>query len=388
MTFGELKIPHIEIEKFSKSGNSYQTKLFLQFNDIVKNTPYGQSIRQALENDERIQKLLQEHADEKIAFDLDRLACWLIWRVNLVGKDEAESNLNTYLDESTIETTYTLWILGIKINESINLFDNIVIEPIQSMKDSDFKEKFLQNEFQSFPFRTPSPKCALVVKSQSEKRLRQKLDHSSINALQDLALLFNLLSNTSCLQYWSTVEISDQAPYGPFNGSGGSGAIYDVVGDDTKELQSDDFLEVQALYEAFSKLSPKEQSRFNIIINRIRQAKRRSSVEDKILDLVIALEMMLLEENDKEQLGLQFRLRGSLLVSTNDTDKANNFSLFKKLYNYRSSVAHSGTLNESDKTLIKEKFSGYCELAELVCKKLIIHGKQDWNSLVLGIEAI
>ena len=200
--------------------------------------------------------------------------------------------------------------------------------------------------------------------------------------------MLNLVDNTSCLPYLNTIEVSEKTPIGPFCRDGGSGTTYDVVGNMTTKLSADDFTEVQILFKKFENFSDKEQSRFSIIINRIRQAKRRNSIEDKILDLVIALEMMLLEDNDKSQLKLQFRLRGSLLISKTNKEKINHFTTLGKLYDYRSSVAHSGMLKNKDKKIIKEKFPEFCNLAEKVCKTLILQGSPKWDNLVLGIKNI
>lgn len=145
-------------------------------------------------------------------------------------------------------------------------------------------------------------------------------------------------------------------------------------------------MDIEALYKVYSKFEQKERLRFNTIINRIRQAKRRENIEDKILDLVIALEMMLLDNNDKSQLKLLFRLRGSILLASTDEEKLRLYSTFGKLYDYRSSVAHSGILKDKDKKLIKEEFNDYSKLAENICKLLILNGNPDWNKMILGIS--
>ncbi len=386
MSFQTLNIPQIPLQEFSTGENSYQTKLYLQYADILKKTPFGNEVKDAILNDERIKHLIEYYKEKKVAFDIDRLAYWFIWRINSVGKDEAIKNLNNYLDEVSVEAVHTLWILGVEIEKSIDIFDNITIQPIDKMPNSDYKEKFLQSRFKHFPFNTPTPHSALVFRKE-EKVNKDTI--KTINAsyiLDDIALLINLISNASCLSYASTKEYDDSYPYGPFGGSGCSGSFYDVVGNKNTKLQEIDFMEIEALYKIYSKFEQKERRRFNTIINRIRQAKRRENVEDKILDLVIALEMMLLDNNDKSQLKLLFRLRGSMLLASSDEEKSRLYSILGKLYDYRSSVAHSGMLKEKDKKLIKEEFNNYSNLTERICKLLILKGNPDWGKLILGIS--
>ncbi len=400
MTLGTLNIPHIEIEEFNTGEKSYQFKLFSQFMDIVQNTPYGQKIKRQLSIEPRVQSLngatitqVQSLNGATItrvpssgSFDIDVLACWFIWRINLVGYQQAEAELNTYLNSTEIDTVHALWILGIELENTVELSNGIKIIPINEMPNSDFKEKFLQNRLRRDLFRLPSPRCAIVINSTQNKLGKIQKDHSVYEKINAIALLLNLISNASCLPYLNTVGVAEHTPIGLFGGTGGSSSIGDVIGNKTQQLTQSDFDEINDIFKSFLGLSEKEQSRFRTIIKRISQAKRRSSIEDKILDLVISLEMMLLENNDKSQLKLQFRLRGSLLISTTDIEKTNSFATLGKLYDYRSSVAHSGMLKEQDKASITKGFPEFFNLTETICKTLILNGKPDWNKLVLGIK--
>ena len=76
-----------------------------------------------------------------------------------------------------------------------------------------------------------------------------------------------------------------------------------------------------------------------------------------------------------------------LLVSETNAEKTNYFAVLGKLYDYRSTVAHSGTLKNKDKEIIREKFSEFCNLAEKICKTLILKGAPNWDNLVLGINS-
>jgi len=389
MKFGELKIPHINVMEFPQEQNDFHTKLFIQYMDILKKTDLGKHVLNLLSNDKRVQSLVGTNiiqAQSSMPFDIERLGCWYLWRANNIGTTQAELELNEYLDSDDLEVVNIVWILGIDVDIKIEILDNIEIIPISKMHDSAVKEKFLQNRFKHMPYKMPTPSAALVSTSINKKSDGLHSDAAVQNKLEDICLLLNLLSNTSCLTYFSYIEVSERTPIGPFGGYGGSGVVSDVIGDKTTKLIKEDFFEITELYNSFINLDKEDQRRFYIIINRISQAKRRHSLEDKILDLVIALEMMLLDDNNKSQLKLQFKLRGSLLISKSDIEKKDLFSILSKLYDYRSSVAHSGVLKEKDRMIINDNFQDYCDLTEKICKTLIISGKPEWDNLLLGIE--
>ncbi|MCB4762975.1 MAG: hypothetical protein LGB78_03590 [Sulfurovum sp.] len=299
-------------------------------------------------------------------------------------------DLNKYLDQGEVETMYTFWVLGIEVEETIELLDDVKIIPIKDMPDSTYKEDFLQSEPKLTPYVLPCPKCAIVITAIGEKSDNLDKDITNIRdsflKIDKISCLLNLIGNTSCLPCLQTREVSGSL----FSEHGSSSPPYDVLGNNnmTTKLSKENIKEVEKLFKKLSDLNDKEQSRFVTIINRIRQAKRHSSIEDKILDLGIAVEMMLLEDNDKSQLKLQFRLRGSLLIAKDNNNKEEYFKDFGELYDYRSSVAHSGMLKDSERKNIKknESLKKYFNLAEEVCKTLILEGKPNWNKLILGIE--
>ena len=123
ISLGALKIPHIEIEKFSFEPTGYDIRLHHQFMQIVLKTKYGTELKKLLLDDPRIKALEGKtiaQAQSSQPFSIDILTCWIIWRVNLVGGEQAQLDLNNYLNNDTVETVYTLWILGIEIQDTIH----------------------------------------------------------------------------------------------------------------------------------------------------------------------------------------------------------------------------------------------------------------------------
>jgi hypothetical protein len=206
--------------------------------------------------------------------------------------------------------------------------------------------------------------------------------------LHDIALLLNAVNGISCLPYYSTSYADPTAPFGPFAGSGGGSPVYDVLASGSTKLPGGSKALIDTLLTKYGELDDAERTRIQRILSRLSQAKRRHQIEDKILDLGIALEMLLLEDNrNNDQLSLSFRLRGSWVTAKSPEDRVERYRQLKEIYLYRSQVAHGGVLCEGKAEKIerlRESFSEYQSLAEDICQKLIIEGQPDWNRLVLG----
>jgi uncharacterized LabA/DUF88 family protein len=197
----------------------------------------------------------------------------------------------------------------------------------------------------------------------------------------------NALNGICCLPHYSTSYVAPITPLGPF-GSGGGSLSYDVFTYESAKLPSESKASIDTLLAKYDELSDLERARIQRILNRLSQAKRRAQIEDKILDLGIALEMLLLEDTPYyDQLALSFRLRGSWLLGKSPEDRVKKYQQLKEIYEYRSQVAHSGVLCKgvaAKMQSVRQSFSEYQSIAEDICQKIIKEGKPDWSRLVLG----
>jgi len=400
LKIGQLRIPKIELETFPFV-HDYQTKLFIQFSKLIDETDVGKKIVQILLKDPRVKYL----SGKMIAcgsgaerFEIKKLAMWFLWYANKVGVKEAEKSLNVFLDNDKIHVLNCMWVLGIKVDQEIEIFDDVRLCPIDKMVDSSDKERFIQYRFGHFHNVGPLPEVALlcpcyVQKVWTENQQKQdygKSDFFDISKkLHEIALLLNLMPGIACWPYYSTSYVYDSTPLGQFSGSGGGMGVYDVMGIGSNILQKNIIVDFETIYASYDKLPTKEKNRWNRIISRFSQSKRRIQIEDKILDLGIALEMMLLDDNvSNEQLSLSFRLRGSWLISKNSSERLQNYKILRDIYKYRSQVAHAGILKKGYPEQIKrvrDNFDKYQTITENISKHLLINGKPDWNNIVLNV---
>lgn len=399
MKLGELNLPEIELERFIFIHN-YQTKLVVQYAEIIENKEIGRKIVEILSDDPRVQELsgkLISNGRGAQLFEIKTLAMWFLWFANKFGLGKAEEALNIFLDNQTIQVINCLWVLGVKIDQEVELCDSVKLVPIEQMIDSSDKEKFLQHGFH-MDKHSPSPEAALMCSCVINKvqscnsadfdLYNQEIFFKTDEKLHDIAQLMNLLPGVSCWSFYSTSYAQDSVPFGPFSGSGGGMRLYDVLGFSSTHFPNDCIQKFKNLYNAYTQLAEKERNRWRRILSRLSQSKRRQQIEDKILDLGISLEMMLLEDNkNNDQLSLALRLRGSWLISNNESERIENYKILRDIYNYRSQVAHSGLLEKDNFqkiNTVKESFGKYQEVAEKIGTRLLINGKPDWNKLVLG----
>lgn len=402
MQHGKLQFPKLNIEPFSFV-HDFQTRLFLQYINIVEKTDVGNKVVEMLSNDSRV-KILEgkmiSRGSGAHAFEVKTLAMWFLWCANEFGLENAEKYLNSFLDDDVIPVMNTLWVIGIEIDQPIQLSGGYEILPIADLPDSRDKEQFLQSRFDNFVQPRPIPVSAIVRACRVKKALSDddfvsdKKDvefWQSNRRLHEIALLLNTLDGISCLPYYSTSYSYPTTPFGPFGGSGGGSPIYDVLGHKIIKLTSSDQIAIDELIKSYDKLSEPEKKRFQRLLDRLSQAKRRTQIEDKILDLGITLEMLLLEDNsNNDQLSLSFRLRGSWLLGETKEERLKIYEQLKAIYIYRSQVAHSGVLGKGDArkiNVVREAFPEYQSLAERICRAILKNGKPDWTKIILNADS-
>lgn len=400
MTIGHLKIPKLERKKHAMD-IGIGTHLWLQYLDLIEKNPIGQEILKTLKKDPRVQALegyLISKGCSKSRFEVKTLAQWFLWAANEYGFDSAKHNLNLFLDADTIPVINTLWVLGPEVEDTITLDNGLEIRPIKNMPTSDDKELFLRDDFSRPPYHSPKPTAAITYKVHVKKSYQasnsgtipkeDKEFWESSQKMQELSLILNALEEASCIPLYSTSYTLPEIPMGPFDSSGYSAPYHDIIGYPTCKLSAECGHQINSLLKAFNQLDYNNKTRFTRILSRLSQAKQREIIADKILDLSIALEMALLEDNkNNAQLSLTFCLRGSWLIASDIKERQRVYKQLKKIYKYRSQVAHSGILcknNLKEFHSVQEKFPQYTELAERIIQKLIFEGKPDWSKLILG----
>lgn len=190
---------------------------------------------------------------------------WFLWAINEYGTEVAEYNLNKFLDSETVPVINTLWVLGIEVEEPIELENGIRIISIDKMPDSRDKEQYLRHEIGVSPHRIPRPKAAIsyiceitkVIRDENFSDLKEKDKQfwDSSRLLNDAALLLNAVEGISCIPYFSTSYTLPEMPIGMFGGSGGGSPLHDIFGYRSSRLTASSAREINKLFSAFGALS-------------------------------------------------------------------------------------------------------------------------------------
>lgn len=392
-----MDFPPINIPKPEFSVHPFPTDMRTLYYHQVLTTEVGAQIMAVLESDQRVQALqntMLSLGNTAFGFSVNALAAWFIWAVSEFGQEAAAVHLENYLDAEEIPVVNTLWVIGIETEETIELNDGYRIVPLKEMPDSRDKEQYQKFEFR--PHMPPTPSAAICQTSMVRKATA--FDNEAglafnpeigkiVQQLDEIALLINALDDFACLPYFSTAYSLPTMPFGPFGGSGGGYAQYDILGRTSSKISSAVVPDLEKMRVAFGKKSSMEQLRLRRILFRLSQARRRDQLEDKILDLGIALEMALLDDNQNaDQLSLAFRLRGSWLVGKNGAERKQLYKQLRDLYILRSQVAHTGSLcaNNHDKiNAVRERFPEYSQIAGRIIRGLLLEGRPDWTELIL-----
>lgn len=401
MEIGHLQIPRPEIDEAAFVIDR-QTQLYLGYSRLIENEDAGTQVLAALREDQRVQALdgyMISNGNNATGFEIKTLAMWFLWAIHEYGQDIAEKNLNIFLDSDKVSVINTLWVLGIEVERTLDLGNGYRIESVHKMPNSRDKQHYLKHDDHYFPQTTPKPKAAITCTCQTTKavkgneifqqiKIREQEFWNSSQRLSEIALLLNAIDGVSCIPYFSTSYALPDMPIGMFGGSGGGSPIYDIIGRRSLKLSEDSVKEIHSLVDAFGVLPPDDKLRMNRALSRLSQAKRRDQIEDKILDLGIALEMALLDDNvNNDQLSQSFRLRGSWLIGKDGDDRHIIYCQLRDIYKYRCQVAHSGALCKNNGIKIGgviDRFQEYSYLAERIIRHLIYNGHPEWSKLILG----
>jgi hypothetical protein len=107
------------------------------------------------------------------------------------------------------------------------------------------------------------------------------------------------------------------------------------------QLLADEEQELQRLYASLKQIEGTvESEKLRLPIERFNETYSRSSIEDKIVDLAIALESTLLH-GIKDELNLRLALRGARLLR-DKADARETFRTLRAMYKVRSEIVHSG----------------------------------------------
>ena len=106
---------------------------------------------------------------------------------------------------------------------------------------------------------------------------------------------------------------------------------------------------------------------------------------DQIIDLGIAFESLYVPDGGRGEIRFKFAVHAAWHLGKDHEDRKALMEEFKKIYDWRSKVVHTGKLPNKEVDKIIERAQDLCRQSIM---KILEDGKfPDWNSLILGDEA-
>ncbi len=135
----------------------------------------------------------------------------------------------------------------------------------------------------------------------------------------------------------------------------------------------------------YAELEAMKSEALEIAVNRLLRSRLGQSLEDRILDLGMAVEIILMHQTQKgegkSEITNKLSNRGAWLVGETPSDRFEVAALLGKLYSARSAVVHTGIAKPDLRTCIP-KFDA---LVSQVIRAVLRRGSfPDWKKLVLG----
>lgn len=218
----------------------------------------------------------------------------------------------------------------------------------------------------------------------------RKIVHATYSSLCDAALLVNGISNLSCLPHWQCTSQNPTIPFGPWSTSGRSNICFDTVGTHSREFSKSHGSELHEMISFYEDLMIDQKIWVNTILDRIRKSKRQQTIENKVLDLGIAAEMLLLRDlNERDPISFPLRFRGSWLLGKDYDERKNIYDILNKFYGYRCAIAHEGTFKKGkDMKDVQKMIPEFYDIVEKILRLSIQstypRTNADWLELVLG----
>lgn len=323
--------------------------------------------------------------------DLDFLTEWLIARGQQVGAKQCITDLEHYLNASSIEiTTILAATVRSSAPESIVKAGEYEIVPWNNLPLNDNKWNIeLKNLYN---LRLPTTAvvshdtiCPIHLKPWDET---PTLKLESIEPMIDVLRCMTVIMGASykLTHFWR--EGSEWAPWYVDQSDFG-------VDNTTRPLSMDtntgSWEQVRAFYECFNRLDNSFRERYRIPIDTLNKSILQGSrLVDAAIGLGITLESLYVPKKSLEGVGLLLRTRAAKFLGGDPEIRHKNAKTLKDVYDLRSRAIHSGRFDADKTWKDSQKIMTALEdgrlLARKTIQKLIVEGEPNWDDLDLGIE--
>ena len=340
--------------------------------------------------------------------ELRGLCDWLLAQTLLHGSESAVRRLEEFIEGEHRSVLEILALTGVIVKEEIELPRGVKLVPVSSLPRSAITDLLTPNPIHSFgnPMLrrfVPSPSAALVIKNEDGVELLEEFpdpadDPTRVSNQMLLHRIVQCLTllGPSCpteVMQWSQLGSPERVPI-LGTGHGFESSLQEAYPLRTTTLENHE--EAQELVERYLNLDDELGTKLGIPIQRLNMAMRRRDVVDKAIELGIALEALLKDEQDgTEAISLLLRVRGAWLAGGTLEERRHNLALLKDVYDLRSQVVHSGALKTKKKLPVdkaRQRADEILRKGSVLCANLIrtvIERERvpDWEDIILTADS-
>lgn len=319
-----------------------------------------------------------------------QLAAWLLERARSTSAEAAVIDLQRYLSSETLQFFWTFALKGIDVTERCELGHDLWLSPGADLPAEQVKE--FRSTLQGVGF--DSARAGAILRwSTAVQRLHVpilSLDPASF-VPPDLQVAYDALFCLGLVGPCAPVVVaswSTAADWWPNFFS--RGWFQPVRWRRDKPLTIRDMATARNYCDRFFGLNKKDRDRLRVPMERLNLALQRESRVDRVIDLGIALEALLLSDtgDDRGELSFRLQVRGAWFMGADREERATLAEELRGLYHLRSTAVHTGQLGEHHKGRSIDDWVGLgASLAARGIVKVLNEGfpsADRWRSLVVG----
>lgn len=324
------------------------------------------------------------------------------------GSREALGRLLDFLDQNAVTGHRVVPVLGLWVKNPIKVTDNIWVSPIWDLPASVGRDELLEIATAlryHLPQRSDSLGPAIAAVVQRFKMSPAVTCHgeppppwiiASDEAFADLegvAYASSLIPGTmaQCLGRWIETEKVDSIP-GLTSGTGGASQMAEILPTRHTDVPATDGRALGAILRGYWRMPEADKDKLKRSLRRLAISRARRSIADRYIELAIALEV-LLGDDQKGEISHKIATRGALAASRNTDNRKQLFKFIKEAYNQRSAIVHTGRPSNRNNVA---QLGGHENIIEtvsdisvMISKKIINKGNFPvWSDLEIHADKI
>ncbi|MEP0321829.1 hypothetical protein [Bauldia litoralis] len=333
-----------------------------------------------------------------------KVANWLLAKAISLpgGPDEALSSLEAFLGSSAVTGMRVAAIWGVVVEEPAEIEQDIWLAPLDYLPPSigrDHLDEMLPPHLPQSQYR-PAISCIVqvfemdpAVRPSGERAPAWYSEHvAAFERLEELgyATVLSPGAMPQVISRWVQTAAVDSVP-GLTGGSGGEFEMLEVVPNRRMKLKPLPAADTARRMSAYATLPAAVKKDLSVALRRLSMARARRRIEDRSIELRIALEALFGGQTNME-ISHKVAARAALLTSE-PARRRRSYEVLKRAYDIGSGAVHGGLVKSSGKKIAGAAMSGEQVLQEAdeclrVALNLVVErgGLPDWTNVDLALD--